>query len=172
MPIGTMKLEVLAKDEGHWVGAWGSVLVVFWTNGIVPEACRALAEHVRQVAARERGGKVSVVSVSFPTAPPPSGDARAALAALTLDTADLLHRIAVVREARGFIAAIVVSVVTSIKMLSKPTVPVQSFPDLAAALRWAAGDLGDQLGAQSQVQAMVSAIEREQTRLLSTPPGA
>lgn len=164
------KLDPVVEDGRHCVLVWGSVAVVFWKEGIVPEVCRDLPRLVRRLAARRPEGKLSVVSVSLPGARAPTSEARDALMALTRETESALQRVAVVHEGQGFIAAAVVSVVTGIRTLAKPKVPLQPFRELATAIRWAAADIGDKLGGQAEVESLVGAIERERARLQPQPP--
>ena len=130
-------LEEVAADHDHWLGSFGSLVIVFWLGDVVPRTCRSLPRVARDLAARQREPRVSVLSLSRPNSSAPSRETRKALAELSRDSAQWVARIAVVREGQGFVASTVASVAAGIHMLAGAALLHKTFGDVAEATRWA-----------------------------------
>ena len=112
-------LVEMSSGKDHWVGAYGPLLLLYWTRSVEPAVYQKLVELARKHASRQDGHRLSVVSVALPGARSPSSEGRHALASLLRETDSCVSRIAIVREGQGFIASAVVSIMVGIQMLAK-----------------------------------------------------
>lgn len=127
----------------HWLGAYGSLLVMFWLGPIEPAVCRTLVSVARSFGTKQRDQQTAVVSVSLANTAVPSIEARQALAALVRDTDQCVQRVAVVREVDGFKSAIVSSIMSAVQMLARPNAAHRYFRQLDEAIPWATATLRD-----------------------------
>lgn len=158
-------LKEIGSDAGHWVGAYGPLLVTFWLKAIDPEACRSFALVARRLAMGQPGRRVSVISISLSHVAPPSAEARNALASLARDTGGCVSRVAVFREAHGFVASAIASVLLGIQLLARSEHPHRSFQNLHEAVVWATGELDEFVSRAIRSEDVVRAV-REQERTL------
>lgn len=159
-------LEEISADRGHWLGSYGSLLIMFWLGEISPDVCRSMPRLAGIVAKRRKEAKVSVLSLSNPNAQPPSREARRALADLSRDTEGSIARIAIVRDGTGFVASTVASITAGIHMLAGATAPHRSFSDMAQAIRWATQPLREFQGGRGNIDDVVESVTRKH-RLLT-----
>jgi hypothetical protein len=154
-------LEEIAADHDHWLGSYGSLVIVFWLTDMAPRACRRLPRVARDLAARQREPRVSVLSLSRPNSSPPSRETRKALAELGRDSAPWVARIAVVREGRGFVASTVASVTAGIHMLAGAGASHKTFSDVPEATRWATEPLRQFRTGRCTADGVLHVVERK-----------
>jgi hypothetical protein len=154
-------LHEIVADHNHWLGSYGSLVILFWLDEVDPGVCRDLPRAAREVADRHREPKVSVLSILAPKSAAPGREARGALAALSRDSAECVARIAVVREGQGFIASAVASIAAGIHMLAETTVPHKTFSDVAEATRWATEPLRQFRGGRCTVDDVLHVVGRK-----------
>jgi len=159
-------LEELSADQDHWLASYGSLLIMFWLGEVTPGLCLGLPRVARDLAARQRESKVSVLSLSLPNAIAPSRESRRALAALSRDSEASIARVAVIRDGQGFVASTVASIAAGISMLSRTNVLLRAFSSVGPATLWATEPLRQFQGKPSRIQEAIVVVTRKHQSLV------
>lgn len=153
--------QVIKVDTNHCLGSCGPVLVLVWrresTRSAVMDAMRA----VQALRALHPGG-LGIIVVVEPTAAPPSGEIRRALAETLGSLGPVVKRSALVHEGTGFRAAAVRAVVTGLSAIAQQPYPHQVFDSVDLAATWVMQGLPREATSAEELREAIGALRGHQ----------
>lgn len=129
-------LEILESTDDHAIAKWRSVGLYVWRGTTTVRAARELARTIGLAREADPRGPGVLLGVVEAGTPPPSSEARAALAESLESGAGYVRASALVFEGEGFQASMVRAVATGLALLARTDFPHQVFADVASASDW------------------------------------
>jgi hypothetical protein len=135
-------MEIWASDEGHAVGALGSVFVSVWRLGSTVPRLKRLAELEQRVADRSPEGLVAVTVMEASAFDKPIGaEERAEASAIAKRFVERTRAGIYVIEGEGFRVALARSVIAGITLFSRARFPTKVVSTVPAGATWLASTL-------------------------------
>lgn len=156
--MATPTIEVISSASDHAFGRVGGALLYTWRGETLVSSADALGALV------DAHHPLMLFGVVEPGSPPPSNDARKALAALLQRGNGSVRASAVTFEGTGFQASMVRAIATGLALVGRPAYPHQVFATVPEACSW----LGDRLGDAAK-PLTTSALAAAMTALRRTP---
>jgi hypothetical protein len=132
------RLAVLESDGEALVGLWRNVLVLAFRDQPTAEGLRRMGAVQRDVAARFPGGYAALAMLPMVRRPAMTRELREEAERLTSSSPPELRAVAEVIDGKGFLAATLRSVATSMVMLTRPAWPMRVFAGVEPAAAWLA----------------------------------
>jgi hypothetical protein len=126
---------VRLNDPDHLIATWRNVVILVWRRETLVAAVDAAQDVYDKLALANPGG-LFLLTVVEAGAPPPSQEARYALARFLSSGAGRMILSAVVHEGSGFRAAFVRGVVTGLALLANLPYPHKVFGSVEEAATW------------------------------------
>ena len=128
-------IRVLELDRDHAVGAGANVLAIIWRHHTTIAAIDRAERHLHALMADYPDG-VGLLQLAEPTATPPSGVTRAALAAMLKSGSPGIKSSSLVYAGTGFHMAAARAFVTGLRMLTSFSFPHEIFATVDQAADW------------------------------------
>jgi hypothetical protein len=152
-------LNEIQRDSNHVVLSYSNVLLVLWQGRQDPLVCDRLYDLAVDLANKTGTGKVAAISIIQANTSAPSPAARTALMRLHEDREQVIHRSALVFPSDGFLAAIVRSIVLSLRQRASRSKGHEVFQRIDKAIHWATADLPTRNHLPIPVAALMLALE-------------
>jgi hypothetical protein len=162
------EVAVIESSASHVLLSQSNILIALWYGPQEPDVCRRLYDVAVQIAKAKGTGKCAAVSILRGRVATPSPAAREALARLHHDPEQVIHRSALVFAKAGFIASIVRSVALSVRQHASRRDNHDIFMTVESALDWVIQGLPAPRGVMLSTDALLSAIEQQDTQRLAS----
>jgi hypothetical protein len=129
------ELRVLEVDRDHAVATWANLMVIVWRGQTQPVAVLRAEKALEELMATYTDG-VGLLQVAEPTAPPPDGASRAAVAKMLESGRGRITSSSLVYAGTGFYMAAARAFVTGLSLLTRAGFPHEVFATVPEAAEW------------------------------------